>query len=146
MKIYVASSWRNTLQPAIIAALREAGHEVYDFRNPAPGNDGFRWTEIDPEWQSWSPERFREILTHPIAEAGYGHDKRALDWCDACVMVLPCGRSASLELGYCAGAGKLSIILLADGEPELMFKLADHVCASMDEVLAVLGAEGNSHA
>ena len=38
MKIYVASSWRNAQQPAVVARLREAGHEVYDFRNPAPAN------------------------------------------------------------------------------------------------------------
>lgn len=29
-RIYVASSWRNTYQPGVVAALREAGHEVYD--------------------------------------------------------------------------------------------------------------------
>ena len=38
MKIYVASSWRNLLQPGIVLALRRCGHEVYDFRNPAPGD------------------------------------------------------------------------------------------------------------
>lgn len=56
MKIYVASSWRNKIQPLVVLALREAGHEVYDFRNPAPGNTGFQWSEIDPAWQSWTAE------------------------------------------------------------------------------------------
>ena len=32
-RIYVASSWRDPYQPEVVAALREAGHEVYDFRN-----------------------------------------------------------------------------------------------------------------
>ena len=36
-KIYVASSWRNPHQPAIVEELRVAGHEVYDFRNPPGG-------------------------------------------------------------------------------------------------------------
>lgn len=36
MNIYVASSWRCARQPAVVAALRAAGHEVYDFKNPAP--------------------------------------------------------------------------------------------------------------
>ena len=31
-KIYVASSWRNTFYPEVVARLREAGHDVYDFR------------------------------------------------------------------------------------------------------------------
>ena len=36
-KIYVASSWRNAFYPDVVKALREAGHEVYDFRNPPTG-------------------------------------------------------------------------------------------------------------
>ena len=32
MHIYVASSWRNTYYPEVVQALRDAGHEVYDFR------------------------------------------------------------------------------------------------------------------
>ena len=31
MHIYVASSWRNTYYPEVVQALRDAGHEVYDF-------------------------------------------------------------------------------------------------------------------
>ena len=37
MHIYVASSWRNTYYPEVVTALREAGHDVYDFRNPPSG-------------------------------------------------------------------------------------------------------------
>ena len=33
-KIYVASSWRNVYYPEVVTRLREAGHEVYNFRNP----------------------------------------------------------------------------------------------------------------
>lgn len=44
-RIYVASSWRNPIQPEVVRHLREAGHEVYDFRNPAPGQEGFSWRE-----------------------------------------------------------------------------------------------------
>ena len=40
-KIYVASSWRNKYQPEVVAALRKAGHEVYDFRNPKDNPGGF---------------------------------------------------------------------------------------------------------
>ena len=38
MHIYVASSWRNTYYPEVVQALRDAGHEVYDFRNPPTDN------------------------------------------------------------------------------------------------------------
>ena len=68
MKIYVASSWRNIYQPAVVRKLRELGHEVYDFRDPAPGNYGFAWSQIDPDWQNWTPDEYVKCLEHPIAK------------------------------------------------------------------------------
>ena len=44
-KIYVASSWRNTFYPEVVARLREAGHDVYDFRS---GDPGFKWSSKEP--------------------------------------------------------------------------------------------------
>lgn len=138
MKIYVASSWRNTEQPAVVAALRAAGHEVYDFKNPRPDDFGFHWSDIDPGWLTWSGQRFRDALQHPIAVAGFESDMHALRTCDACVLVLPCGRSAHLELGWAVGAGKRTAILLSNGmlEPELMYAMVDRVCLDLAEVLA----------
>lgn len=141
LKIYVASSWRNAEHPAVVAALRAEGHEVYDFRNPAPGNTGFKWAAIDPDWLNWTPEQFiLRALPHPISQDGFAHDKGALDWCDTCVLVLPCGRSAHLEAGYAAGQGKRVIFLLRpDGfEPELMYLLGSGCVASMPELLTAL--------
>lgn len=125
-KIYVASSWRNEFQQGVVAELRAAGHEVYDFRNPAPGNTGFAWSAIDPDWLGWAPEVFAELVTtSPVAAAGFAFDKAALDWCDTLVMVLPCGRSAHLEAGYACGQGKHVIWWLRPEkfEPELMYLL-----------------------
>lgn len=123
-KVYVASSWRNNQQPAVVAALREAGHDVYDFKNPEPGNHGFHWSDIDENWERWTPAELREAHVHPIAEAGFKLDMDALQAADACVLVMPSGRSAHLEAGYAVGAGKPTVILLAEGEPELMYKMA----------------------
>lgn len=139
MKIYVASSWRNTRQPSVVAALREAGHEVYDFRNPAPGDTGFGWQQIGIP--SGNPRRFRdEVLTHPIAQAAFAKDMDALRAANATVLVLPCGRSAHLELGWAAGAGQKTVVLLDDpmSEPELMYLMNSKICVSLDEVLEVL--------
>lgn len=142
-RIYVASSWRNEQQPEIVRLLRGAGHEVYDFRNPRPGDHGFAWSEIDPEWQSWTPEQFRDALDHPIAGLGFLSDFRGMNWADCCVLVLPCGRSAHLEAGYFAGAGKPVYVLLADGEPELMYRLVNpgqgRLCLDRAELLEALG-------
>ncbi len=134
MNVYVATSWRNERQPEIVKALREEGHTVYDFRAPVPGDNGFHWSEIDPEWKKWTPAEYRLQLDHPTAHRGFSHDMRALDTADAVVLVMPCGRSAHLELGYAAGQGKHTVILLSEGEPELMYKMVDCIAVDMGEV------------
>jgi hypothetical protein len=139
MRIYVASSWRNLLQPAIVHMLRRCGHEVYDFRNPAPGQKGFAWSDIDPDWQSWTPQSYREALKHPIAEKGYSFDINALRACDAVVFVLPCGRSASWEFGYAMGQGKRGYVVAFEPcEPELMFREAT-ILTNPDELFDAFG-------
>ncbi len=138
MKVYVASSWRNELQPEVVHRLGVEGHRVYDFRHPKPGDNGFHWSELDKEWQSWTPAEFRDALQHPIACRGFAEDMSAIEAADAIVLVMPCGRSAHLEFGYAVGKGKLGIILLSDGEPELMYRMADNVCTTLGEVVAAL--------
>jgi hypothetical protein len=140
VKIYVASSWRNEQQQSVVAQLRAAGHEVYDFKNPTVRDKGFGWSEIDPNWKQWAAKDQIACYEHPAAVRGLKNDFDAMKWADACVMVQPCGRSAALELGWAIGAGKKTIVLMAEGqEPELMLRLADHLCLSMDEVIFQLG-------
>ena len=105
-RIYVASSWRNQYFPEVVKRLREAGHEVYDFRNPPHGGAGFHWTDIDPDAPNWTYAQYAEGLRHPLAERQFQADIDALTWADTCVLVLPCGRSAHTEAGWMAGAGK----------------------------------------
>lgn len=137
-RIYVASSWRNGFQPMVVEELRVLGHELYDFRNPKEHaherDQGFHWYDIDSRWESWSPEKFRSSLQHPLAKAGFKSDFEALKWADFVLLVMPCGRSAHLELGWASGAGKGTGILLSDGEPELMYSLAHHLFVGIDEM------------
>lgn len=124
MKIYVASSWKNDEQPAVVIALRQDGHDVYDFKD----EEGFHWYEVDPMWRTWTPTGYLEGLQHPAAERGFTRDMDALRACDACVMVMPCGMSASLETGWAVGAGKLVAVYVPGmREPDLMVKMADLV-------------------
>ncbi len=135
-KIYVASSWRNALQPFVIRRLRAEGHEVYDFRNPPNGIGGFNWKEVDPKWEDWTAREYRDALSHPIAARGFESDLDGMKWADTCLLLLPCGRSAHLEAGWMSGTGKPTVILTRDGEePELMALLADKICISLDEVI-----------
>ena len=139
MKLYVASSWRNGFQQTIVRQLREAGHEVYDFRNP-PGRTGFSWSAIQANWKNWTNRDYRSFLGHPIAIAGFDSDFDAMKDADGCVLVLPSGRSAHIEAGYFVGAGKPIWILLMDQqEPELMYKMATDICLSPEELLTLIG-------
>jgi len=142
--IYVASSWRNPLQSQVVAALRRPlpGHpngsrglKVYDFRNPGPGDHGFHWSEIDRGWHQWTPEQYIAALDHPLALAGFEKDMSALRDCTTCILVLPCGRSAHLELGWACGAGKHTAILIDSGEPELMNKMVDFITPDLDAMV-----------
>lgn len=140
-KIYVASSWRNPLQPKVVAALRAEGHEVYDFRNPADGNSGFHWSAIDKDWLKWEPHQYiHHIESSPVAADGFKFDKDALNWCDTCVLVLPCGRSAHLEAGYACGQGKDVIFMLHPDkfEPELMYLLGNGFVTNTAELCIAL--------
>lgn len=146
LRVYVASSWRNARFPAVVAALREAGHEVYDFRNPAPGHAGFGWRQCDPRPPSeWTVADYRRVLAMPRAQEGFGFDMAALRACDVCVLVLPCGRSAHLELGWAAGASKRALVLCEHlDEPELMYLMCggpEVVCESIGEVVARLAVQ-----
>lgn len=127
MKLYLASSWRNEYQASALADLRDFGFEVYDFKNPAPGNTGFGWSQCGVVGAINSVERLREVLAHPVAIAGFGHDFRAMQWADAGVLLLPSGMSAHLEAGWFAGAGKPVAVYAPQGirEPELMYKCFD---------------------
>ena len=142
MRIYVASSWRNKYQPGIVVELRDAGHEVYDFRNP-PDRSGFGWEQLDPDWQSWSVDRYRSMLEHPIAQQGFNSDFGAMKWADACVLVLPSGRSAHLEAGWFIGQGKPTILFLPEPqEPELMYRMADGITDDLADLVDQLDRHG----
>lgn len=140
MKIYVASSWRNDRQVDVVAVLRSRGHEVYDFKNPEPGNHGFGWKQLGlGDFREWTGQQCREALAHPIARHAFATDSGALAWADCCVLLYPCGNDAHMEAGWAAGAGKLLVVVFADkADPGLMDLYADKICVSVDELVVWL--------
>ncbi len=148
--VYVASSWRCAMQPAVIYALKAAGIEAYDFRNP-PNGAGFGWGEIMPSFdideQSADAKEYLAALDHPRGIEGFNSDFAAMQRADTFVLVLPCGRSAHLELGWAVGAGKRTAILLDPDPdtntitPELMYKMVDHIALDAFDLLGWLGVE-----
>lgn len=151
-RIYVASSWRNPYQPAVVKALRTAGYQTYDFKNPTEEYHnpdglphGFQWSEIDPDWQGWTPEAYREALAAPLAERGFKSDFDAMRWADTCVLLWPSGRSAHIEAGWMAGSGRrVYVLAFGENEPELMVKMFTGICLTLGELLDALSAVGNA--
>lgn len=153
MKVYVASSWRNPLQPLVCKTLEAAGIDYYDFRHPEEGESGFHWTHVgmptyelrrNYEVPTVPVEEYLRGLQHPIAQRGFKFDFDAMKSCDTCVMVMPCGKSAHLELGWFTGQPDRRSAILLDGEdmqPELMYLLADYIAPTMLELLDWLGVK-----
>lgn len=142
--VYVASSWRCEMHKAVVATLKACNVDHYDFRNP-PGGAGFGWSEVMPTFdidaQLVDETEYLAGLEHPRALEGFAADFEAMQRADIFVLVLPCGRSAHLELGWAVGAGKRTAILL-DGPmvtPELMYKMVDYVAPSLHDLLGWLG-------
>ncbi len=141
MKIYLASSWRNEIQQKYVKLLREAGHQVYDFKHPTDTEElGFHWEDVDADFRSWTVKDYQKGLSHPVAERGFQRDWDAMLWADVCVLLLPCGRSAHAEAGWMKGAGKPVYVVMEELEvAELMYKLFDGVCDGPEELLRYMG-------
>ena len=137
MKVYVASSWRNEVYPEVVASLRAAGHEVYDFRHQSVSWEEFDWNVTD----GVNSAELGEVLNHPVVQTRFHSDMNALRDCDAVVCVLPCGRSAHLELGYGIGTGKRTVLLWHDGdEPDIMHNAVDAIVFAVSEIDGALTA------
>lgn len=126
VRIYLASSWRNEQQQEMVVKLREQGFEVYDFKNPVPGNKGFSWSQVDPNWKNWTSAQHIKALHHCISRTGFTYDFNGMNWANCGVLLLPCGKDAHLEAGWLAGAGKRLFVLLEpeECEPGLMYRIA----------------------
>ena len=144
--IYVATSWRNDLQPRVVKSLRAAGYEVYDFRNPPNGN-GFSFGELTlaPPPYEIQPYEFIQTLQHPRAKEGFDSDYQAMQKADIFVLVLPCERDAHLELGWVVGVGKETHILLDNPcRASLMYQMVDHIHPDLDSLLMILGGDSGN--
>lgn len=131
--VYVIGSLRNPEVPNVAAKLRAAGFDAFDDWYAAG-------PEADDYWQKYERARhhsYAEALAGYAAQHVFNFDKHHLDRCDAAVLVLPAGKSGHLELGYCAGKGKRTYILLEEKEPErfdVMYQFATKVVRNLEEL------------
>lgn len=150
MNIYVATSWRNPHQPEAVRRLRELGHTVYDFRaggdgyDPNAGPGGFSWKQVvsDVPLASWTPKLYLEAIRHPVSREGFLRDLRAVAACDVLLYIMPCGVSASMEMGFAVGRKKPVMAWVpAMRDPDLMVAMASAISEDWDDVESFLRGE-----
>lgn len=139
--IYVASSWRNPMHTVIAHTLRAAGvPHVYDFKNDEGAS--FHWSEVAVPSDGCTFAQYIAGIDHDRAKEGFLSDFNAMMRADTFVLVLPCGRSAHLELGWAVGQGKRTAVLFDDPQlvtPELMYRACDFLTDSVVDLLGWLG-------
>lgn len=136
-KVYLIGSLRN---PAII----DLGNEL---RELLPDWEVFNdWMAAGPLaddcWKEYEIARGRsyaEGLKGYAARHVFEFDKHHLDSSDAAILCLPAGRSGHLELGYMAGKGKYTAILLDqsyldDERWDCMYQFADLVADNLESI------------
>ena len=131
MKIYIASSWQNPYFDDIVSILRDGNHEVRanGATRPAPppfpgaaGNAGNRLGGPDGSLDS-----VMSFLHLPSTQSRYQRHCEALVEAEVLLCVLPCGRSAHVELGMALGLS-IPVVLVHDGiEPDLLHLGVDAV-------------------
>lgn len=136
MKIYLASSWRNasTLKHYIRYFRKQPNFKVDCFCDQEGGRTGFNIAE-ELAKAGYSPWAVNPITAfdHPAVadkfRIAFAEDKKWLDWCECCIMMMPCGKSAHLEGRYIKGQGKLLFLYWMDeplpGEFDNMYQFAD---------------------
>jgi len=134
LSLYLMGALKNELRiPEIGNSLRAEGYFVMD-EWITPGE------HADENWQRYEKIRgrnYKEALRGIAATNIFLFDKTHIDMSDVGVLVLPCGKSAFLELGYAKGSGKKTFILLDGHEPpryDIMPNFVDKVCFDIEEL------------
>lgn len=135
--VYLVGALKNPDIPQLAKTLREEGYEVFaEWHNAGP--------RADMHWQDhekFKGSSYKEALAGPHVENVFYYDQAYIDLADIVVLVMPAGKSGHLELGYAAGGGKKTIILL-DEEParyDIMPRFADTICNNVSELIEELG-------
>lgn len=140
-KIYIIGSLRNPAIPEIGNRLRQELPDTEVFEDWYSAGE-----RADDHWKEYEQGRghtYEEALEGYAARHVFEFDKHHLDTCDAAILVLPAGKSGHLELGYVAGRGKWTAILLdADYDRwDVMYAFADKVTRDLDDILDGLKEE-----
>lgn len=127
-RVYLSASWKQRDRVrALAVSLRSAGHEVYDFTDPACR----RSEEIPPERfpRQFDPAEatYREYIQgNPYWREAVEGNRAALRWCDAVVLLLPAGADSHSDWALGVGLGKRSCVV---GHPPAGERTPSHLWA-----------------
>ena len=131
--IYLIGSLRNENIPLIGDQLRAKGFDVFD-----------EWYSAGPEADDYFKKYYQErgikyadALNGYAARHIFNFDKHHLDRCSSAILVLPAGRSGHLELGYMAGQGKPTYVLMETDSDrwDIMYAFANGVYFELDKLI-----------
>lgn len=139
-KVYIIGSLRNPLVTELTVDLEtKLKAEIFsDWMAAGP--------EADDKWREYEMARgrtYEQALKGYAAKNVFSFDKHHLDTSDAAVLVYPAGKSGHLELGYMAGRGKPTAILLDQDYDrwDVMLQFAGMVTKDSNEIAAFLQKE-----
>lgn len=133
LNVYPASSWRNRFYPDVIAALKDAGHRPYDWKQ-----SGFTWGGVAPIGLGPHADYISE-LRRGAANLQFRRDINAIDNADVLVLILPAGASAHAEPMRAHDKGKPTVIMLnARAQRDVMHAVADAFVEDIPSLLRAL--------
>lgn len=137
--VYIASSWKNPIYDVICDAISGWGYSVYDFKKKS--NPGMR--NIELVWENWDWDKFTDYIRSDFDFTDlFFQDRTAIERCKTCILLLPCGNDAHMELGFAAGKGVPSIIYNHPvtavqknlWKPGLMYGFGNKITSSLQEL------------
>ena len=129
-KIYLAGSWKNAKEILYIREyLQMHGHIVDCFASEDNGRISFNWAKLVDIQYKLPHMDAKDMLEVEKVKQAFVEDKKWLEWCEVCILVLPSGKSAHLEAGYAKGQGKRLYIFgeLQKGDFDVMYGFADGI-------------------
>jgi hypothetical protein len=134
--IYLIGALKNREIVHIGNRLRRGGFDVFDdWQTPGPEADSFLL-----EYYKVRGFSYKDALNSYGARHVFEFDKYHIDRCDIGVMIMPCGKSGHLELGYMLGQGKPGYILF-DEEPErfdCMYSFSTNIFFDVEDLVKEL--------
>lgn len=139
MNVYISASWKKRNMVRVLAVeLRRMGHEVYDFTDGRCRCTPELPPEKFPEKFNREIHNYREYLNRePAFRNTVEENRRAIEWCDLVILLLPCGLDATAGWALGVGLGKKSVVV---GQPVTGERSPTHLWANgmVDNVLDVL--------